>query len=159
MCILVGIGYSGFPRGCPDSVFPWGAKNDSTNWLHTKDPYICDAVSNAILNKCTPDVAGARMYVMEYPNSESAKVIIQSGITQVIVLGEDKNQNDVEIQAGRILLSMAGVDVRHHIPSISSLSLDFGGTLSSTTSNDDSWRSANEELERDKIERSEEQHV
>ena len=151
--VFVGIGYSGFPRGCPDSVFPWSAKNESTNWLHTKDPYICDAVSNAILNKCTPDVAGARIYVMEYPNSESAKVIIQSGIKQVIILGEDKNQHDVEIQAGRILLSMADVDVRFHRPSISSLLLDFVGSMTPTTSNDDSCTtSANDAVARKKIE-------
>ena len=133
-------------------MFPWRAKNDSTDWLHTKDPYICDAVSNAILNKCTPDVAGTRIYVMEYPNSESAKVIIQSGIKKVIVLGEDKNQDDIEIQAGRILLSMAGVEVRYHTPSISSLLLDFVGTMAPITTNEDSWTSADEGLEREKIE-------
>ena len=158
MYVLVGIGYSGFPRGCSDSVFPWRPKDDSTDWLHTKDPYICDAVSNAILNKCTPDVAGARIYVMEYPNSESAKVIIQSGIQQVIVLGTgQENQEEVEIQAGRILLSMAGVDVRYHTPSISSLLLDFVGTMTPRTPSDDSLSSADEALERERIEREQKQ--
>lgn len=129
--LWVGIGYSGFPRGCSDSVFPWN-DNQGINWLHSKDPYICQSVSNAILNKCTSDVAGARIYVMEYPNSESAKMILQSGIQEVVVLGSEDfvNFEDMEIQAGRILLDMANVTVRFFQPSPSKLCLDFVSKMS-----------------------------
>jgi hypothetical protein len=64
---------------------------------------------------------------MEYPNSESAKVIIQSGIQEVVVLGmvDMVNFDDMEIQAGRILLHMAKVNVRFSQPDPSILCLDF----------------------------------
>ena len=107
-------------------MFPWN-DDQGTDWLHSKDPYICQSVSNAILNKCTSDVAGARIYVMEYPNSESAKVILQSGIQEVVVLGSKDlvNFEDINIQAGRILLDMAKVTVRFFQPNPSILCLDF----------------------------------
>ncbi len=148
MCMCAGIGYSGFPWGCSDSVFPWKDKDDSAEWLHTKDPYICHAVSNAILNKCTPDVAGARIYVMEYPNSESAKVIIQSGIVEVVVLGQEEQLDDIELQAGQILLTMAGVQVRYCKPSISRLSLDFLAKLSPTTLEEELWTNEDESVDK-----------
>lgn len=76
---------------------------------------------------------------MEYPNSESAKVIIQSGIQEVVILGQEQKLEGVELQAGQILLTMAGVQVRYCIPNVSMLSLDFMAKLSPTTTEDDSW--------------------
>ena len=150
---LQGIGYNGFPRGCSDDIFPWddGMENDKeVDWLHTKAPYVCQAVTNAILNKCSNDVAGCRIYVMEYPDSESAKVIIQSGIREVVVLGEDRMpgegssiresfestasfKTNEDMQASQILLEMAGVTVRSCRPKFSSLTLDFFAKLSPET--------------------------
>eukprot|EP00429_Kryptoperidinium_foliaceum_P013206 CAMPEP_0176033302 /NCGR_PEP_ID=MMETSP0120_2-20121206/16447_1 /TAXON_ID=160619 /ORGANISM="Kryptoperidinium foliaceum, Strain CCMP 1326" /LENGTH=433 /DNA_ID=CAMNT_0017366627 /DNA_START=235 /DNA_END=1533 /DNA_ORIENTATION=- len=135
---IVGIGYNGFPRGCSDSVFPWTDSSPDCDWLHTKHPWICDAVSNAILNKCTNDVAGACIYVMEFPNSESAKVIIQSGIEEVVILGDqmvpsENEDADMEVQAARIMLEMANVRVRYCKPSASKLTLDFASKMVPTT--------------------------
>jgi len=131
--LYLGIGYSGFPRGCSDSIFPWNDREEGGEWLHSKDPYICHSVSNAILNKCTSDVAGSRIYVMEYPNSESAKMIIQSGIQEVVVLGQEESSqsaDDIEHQAARILLNMANVTVRYIQPDPSELCLDFVSKMS-----------------------------
>lgn len=36
--IILGIGYNGFPRGCPDSELPWAKKADDI--LGTKYPYV-----------------------------------------------------------------------------------------------------------------------
>lgn len=137
---IVGIGYSGFPRGCSDSIFPWNdpEEDGSSEWLHTKEPYICHAISNSILNKCTNDVAGARIYVMEYPDCESAKVVIQSRIEEVVVLGDARQEVELEketdeVQAGYKLLKMAGVKVRFCKPNVHSLSLDFVAKMSPTT--------------------------
>jgi len=58
---IVGIGYNGFPRGCSDDCLPWASKSDEANELHTKDPFMCHAEVNAILNKSSADVKGARM--------------------------------------------------------------------------------------------------
>jgi deoxycytidylate deaminase len=73
---IVGIGYDGFPRGCSDDCLPW-ASNDVTAgkdggeeelpWLHTREPFLCHAEINAILNKCSNDVVGGRMFVPNFP--------------------------------------------------------------------------------------------
>jgi dCMP deaminase len=65
---VIGIGYNGFPRGCPDDLLPWQIScSHETPFLHTPSPYECHAEVNAILNKCSADVAGARMYVAHFP--------------------------------------------------------------------------------------------
>jgi deoxycytidylate deaminase len=117
-------------------------------------------VSNSILNKCTNDVAGARIYVMEYPDCESAKVIIQSRIEEVVVLGDAPKELELEketeeVQAGHKLLEMAGVKVRYYKPNVASLSLDFVAKMSptTTTSEDDSSSSVVEGFEQDRKKR------
>lgn len=82
---IVGIGYDGFPRGCSDDCLPWATKvstqsgdsnvedgniheqEESLPWLHTREPYLCHAEINAILNKCSNDVVGGRMFVPDFP--------------------------------------------------------------------------------------------
>jgi len=63
---VVGIGYNGFPRGCSDDLLPWQNETGAP-FLHTPSPYECHAEVNAILNKCSADVAGARLYVAQFP--------------------------------------------------------------------------------------------
>ena len=81
---IVGVGYNGFPWGCSDDVFPWASEGD---YLETKDPYVCHAELNAVLNAGGTSLKGARIYVAKFPCHECAKVIIQSGITEVIYIG------------------------------------------------------------------------
>ena len=70
---VVGIGYDGFPRGCPDDCLPWAsaddvdAGGDGVEWLHGRDAYLCRAEINAILNKCSSDVVGARIFAPNFP--------------------------------------------------------------------------------------------
>lgn len=65
---IVGIGYDGFPRGCSDDCLPWSStEEDTLPWLHTREPYLCRAEINAILNKCSNDVVGGRMFVPDFP--------------------------------------------------------------------------------------------
>jgi dCMP deaminase len=135
---IVGMGYNGFPRGCSDDVLPWARHDTITSdkipWLHTQDPFVCHAVTNAILNKCSDDVAGCRLYVVKFPCSDCAKMIIQSRIQEVVVLDrkENKRQDNDETQASRILLDMAGVEVRYVQPSTPFVSLDFWSALALT---------------------------
>lgn len=72
---IVGIGYAGFPRGCSDDCLPWASAEDCTEgelaWLHTRDPFLCYAEINAILNKCSNDVVGGRMFVPNFPCKSS----------------------------------------------------------------------------------------
>lgn len=70
---VIGIGYNGFPRKCSDDALPWMNSNcdedaaTTTNPLHSPDPYMCHAEVNAILNKCSDNVAGATMYIPHFP--------------------------------------------------------------------------------------------
>lgn len=104
---IVGIGYNGLPRGCDDHVFPWKSEGD---YLHTKYPYVVHAEANAILN-ATQNLNGASIYVTLFPCNECAKLIIQSGISE-IVYESDKYKETDEHQAAIRMLEAAHVKLR-----------------------------------------------
>ena len=66
---------------------------------------------NAILNKNSASVKGCSMYVALFPTNEMAKLIIQSGIKEVIYMS-DKLHDQVPFVAARKLLDMAGVSYK-----------------------------------------------
>lgn len=80
------------------------------------------------------DVAGCRLYMMSFPGSDEAKVIIQSRIEEVVILhtGETSagEEPSCDEQASRILLDMANVRVRYYKPWKDSIELDFLSKLS-----------------------------
>ncbi|PID52387.1 MAG: cytidine deaminase [Candidatus Moraniibacteriota bacterium] len=109
--VVVGLGYNGFPRGCHDDEFPW-CRDGKTE--ETKYAYVVHAEANAIMN-ASGSVEGCRLYVDLFPCNECAKVIIQSGICEV-VYNSDKYA-DVDIfKVGRKLLKTAGVKLRQYTP-------------------------------------------
>ena len=67
---------------------------------------------NAILNKNTSDVKGCTIYVALFPCNECAKLIIQSGVAEVVFMS-DKYHSKPEMIASRRLLNMAGVKFRY----------------------------------------------
>jgi len=134
---IVGTGYNGFPAGCSDDDLPWRGRdpentntNDNnlkkrTHPLHQKYMYVCHAEVNAILNaKNNPAVRGATLYVALFPCNECAKMIIQAGIRTVVYLSDRYHDTDA-CRASRILLHMAGIQVRHYVPRIPSLTLSL----------------------------------
>ncbi|MBN2504116.1 MAG: dCMP deaminase family protein [Bacilli bacterium] len=104
---IVGIGYNGFPIGCDDDDFPWERDGD---FLDTKYPYVVHAEPNAILNSSV-DLEGSRIYVTLFPCNECAKLIIQSGIREVIYLSDKYANTESDIAAKRLFAS-AGVSTR-----------------------------------------------
>jgi len=104
---IIGIGYNGLPYGCDDDEFPWIRNGD---FLETKYAYVVHAEANAILNSSN-DLEGSRIYVTLFPCNECAKLIIQSGIKEVIFL-EDKYHDDDIFIASRKLLNAAGIKQR-----------------------------------------------
>jgi len=137
---IIGTGYNGFPMGCSDDALPWGSTTDSesNNWLHTRSPYAVHAEVNAILNKCTSDCTGARLYTQKFPCAGCAKVIIQSGISEVVYMDDDDDDNRLvgdrqkdneSIRASRILLTMAGVRMRPYKPTHQRVELNFTKAL------------------------------
>ncbi|KAL9182020.1 hypothetical protein ACHAXT_012363 [Thalassiosira profunda] len=130
---IVGVGYDGFPRGCPDDCLPWATDDDVSEeeaaWLHTRDPYLCRATINAILNKCSADVVGGRMFVPNFPSNECAKFIIQSGIKEVVYVKDDDVDSDSS-RASRILFEVAGVRMTKAEPGVPSIKINFGSGAS-----------------------------
>ncbi|XP_015579131.1 deoxycytidylate deaminase isoform X2 [Ricinus communis] len=124
--VILGIGYNGFPRGCSDDKLPWAKKSKTGNPLETKYPYVCHAEVNAILNTNHASAAGQKLYVTMFPCNECAKIIIQSGVSEVIYFVE-KNLSNSETAyiASHKLLSMAGIKVRRHQPQMSQILIKF----------------------------------
>jgi deoxycytidylate deaminase len=121
---IVGIGYNGFPHGCNDAIVPWRATNDGAMeqtvlvpWLHTKHPYKVPAKINAVLNRCR-DTQGSSIYVAHFPCNECAKIIIQSGIREVVYdnkSGINQSGGTTSMRAARKLFHLAGVLTRQYV--------------------------------------------
>lgn len=111
---IVGIGYNGFPIGCDDDQLPWGKTSEETN--ETKYPYVVHAEANAILNS-TKDLHGSRIYVALFPCNECTKLIIQSGVKEIIYLSDKYKETD-SVKASKKMLDLAKVTYRQ---------LDLGG--------------------------------
>jgi len=103
---IVGIGYNGFPFGCDDDHFPWG--NDE-EFLNSKYPYVVHAEANAILN-ANASVDECTIYVSLFPCHECAKLIIQSGIKEIVYLSDKYNNTDSDIASKKMLNA---ADVQH----------------------------------------------
>lgn len=103
---IVGIGYNGLPWGCDDDEFPWQNKGE---FGETKYPYVVHAEANAILN-ATVSVKDATLYVSLFPCNECMKLIIQSGIKEIVYKsnkyeGTDANAASVKMaKAAKIKL-------------------------------------------------------
>ncbi|CAC5406243.1 comEB [Mytilus coruscus] len=78
---IVGMGYNGMPNHCKGEDFPWGKGQTAEDNKHL---YVCHAELNAVVNKIQADVRGCRMYVTLFPCNECAKIIVQSGLEEVI---------------------------------------------------------------------------
>ena len=105
---IVGIGYNGFPTGCSDDLLPWSREGGV---LDTKYAYVCHAELNAILNSIVSDLDGCTLYVALFPCNECAKIIIQSGIREIVYLSDKYAETD-QVKASKIMLEMAGVACR-----------------------------------------------
>lgn len=104
---IVGIGYNGFPIGCSDDELPWEREG---GFLQTKYAYVVHAEANAILN-ANAKLDHSRIFVTLFPCNECAKLIIQSGIKEVIYL-EDKYPDMDMTKASKKLFDMAGIGYR-----------------------------------------------
>lgn len=118
---IVGVGYNGFPWGCSDDDLPWDREG---SYLDTKYPYVCHAELNAVLNSITPDLRGCRLYVALFPCNECTKVIIQSGICEIIYLS-DKYKDSDSVRASKIMLDKSNTIYRQFTPSRDSILLNF----------------------------------
>jgi dCMP deaminase len=96
---IVGIGYNGLPYGCDDDVFPW---DNDKSFLESKYPYVVHAEPNAILNSTFP-LDNCSIYVTLFPCHECVKLIIQSGIKEIIYLSDKYAGTESSIAAKKML--------------------------------------------------------
>ncbi len=108
---ILSIGYNGAPNGFADNIFPWDREGSI---IDTKYAYVCHAEMNAILNYrgSRKDLENAKIYVDLFPCNECAKLIIQSGIKEVIYLS-DKYKDTDEVKVSKILFEECGVSYNH----------------------------------------------
>ena len=120
--VILSTGYTGFPIGCSDDVYPWD--RSAENREDTKYPYVVHAELNAILNAGGKSLRGSRIYVALFPCNECAKAIIQAGIKEVIYLS-DKYASDPMTIASKNMLRAAGVSLKQFEPESDSITLEF----------------------------------
>ena len=118
---IIGLGYNGFPTGCSDDDLPWAREGD---FLQTKYPYVVHAEVNAILNSSRRDLSGCSLYVDLFPCNECAKVIIQSGLPEVVYLSDKYAKSD-SVVASKRMFGQAGVAYRLHRPGRMEVLLDL----------------------------------
>lgn len=106
---IIGIGYNGMPFGCSDTLFPWANDKDK-EYLDTKYPYVVHAEPNAILN-ANSSVKGSTLYVTLFPCNECAKLVIQSGIKEIVYMSDKYHDFDSSI-ASRRMFDSAGIEYR-----------------------------------------------
>jgi dCMP deaminase len=122
---IVGVGYNGFPLGCSDDVLPWTSDG---NYLDTKYPYVCHAELNAVLNSIFSDLRRCRIYVAIFPCNECTKIILQSGISEIIYL-TDKHEDTDSIKASKLMLDTAHIPYRKFSTKRKSLLINFSQLL------------------------------
>ncbi|MFA5303016.1 MAG: dCMP deaminase family protein [Candidatus Nanoarchaeia archaeon] len=118
---IVGIGYNGFPIGCSDDELPWCNASASPN--DTKYPYVVHAEVNAILN-ATKNLKNAKIFVALFPCNECAKVIIQSGINEVIYLSDKYSDSD-SVKASKKMFDLAKVKYTQFKTELKELNIQF----------------------------------
>lgn len=107
---ILSIGYNGAPNGYKDDVFPWDREGDPKD---TKYFYVCHSELNAILNYggTRSDLVGSKLYVTLFPCNECAKVVVQSGIKEVIYLSDKYHGTDATFVSKKIF-DVCGVKYR-----------------------------------------------
>lgn len=110
---ILSLGYNGMPTGCCDDDMPW--ERNGENPVNTKYMYVCHAELNAILNRSSGSLEGAKLYVTLFPCNECAKAIIQSGIREIIYYDNKYADTDATKASQRMFL-LTGVTCRpyHH---------------------------------------------
>lgn len=104
---IIGIGYNGLPQVLSDDEFPWQNEGDFED---TKYPYVVHAEANAILN-ATQSLKNAVCYVTLFPCHECTKLLIQSGIKELVYL-ENKYADTPSHKAAIKMLDRASIKMR-----------------------------------------------
>lgn len=95
---------------------------------HAPDALQVHAEANAILNRNAASLRGCTAYVALFPCNECCKLIIQSGIKEVVYVS-DKYHDTTPMKASRRMLELAGVVYRQYLPPEGTITIDFSAAL------------------------------
>ena len=105
---VVSIGYNGMPSGCNDDECPWTVGEG----LDNKYLYVCHAELNAILNsKDGTALQGCKIYVTLFPCNECMKLIVQSGIKEIVYVSNKDDGKEFN-QASKKMMNSAQLKAR-----------------------------------------------
>jgi len=107
---IISFGHNKYPNNSKDGSYSWERQG---NYLDTKYPYVCHAEMNAIA-KAHRDLSGCTIYTTLFPCNECAKLIIQSGITEV-VYADDKYADTDSVKAAKIMFKNSGIITRQFV--------------------------------------------
>ena len=105
---IVGLGYNGFPKGCKDTEFPWEKNHEDA--LKSKFTYVVHAEANAIISASREKMIGSTLYLCgkenetgkyvskSEPCSMCKRMIINAGISTVIVRDDKENYRVIEVE-------------------------------------------------------------
>ncbi|MFP4522194.1 MAG: deaminase, partial [Fibrobacterota bacterium] len=79
---------------------------------------------NAVINSNSSNLKGCRIFVALFPCNECAKVIIQSGISEVVYLCDKYSDTDI-VKASKKMFQMAGLRTRKLVPSEEGINISF----------------------------------
>jgi dCMP deaminase len=110
---ILSIGYNGLPRGLSDDEISWETEGE---YFKTRNPYICHAELNAILNFRGTTLEGSKIYVDLFPCHECTKAIIQAGIKEVVYKRLRNPESDSYLAAMK-MFNNCSVKCREYVPS------------------------------------------
>lgn len=100
----ISFGYNGMPRGLNDNHPERSERPEKYSWYE-------HAERNAIYNVAREFLTGKIIICSHFPNMESARAIVSSGITSVIVDKASINESEKDTQRAMELFSETGVKV------------------------------------------------
>lgn len=109
---ILSLGYNGAPNGFDDKIFPWKKQGSA---LETKFPFVCHGELNAIANYSgdRKRLDNSKIYVTLFPCNECCKIIIQSGIKEVIY-AKIKHEERVDVKASKIMFDICKIKYRKY---------------------------------------------
>jgi len=117
---ILSIGYNGAPKGYSDDIMPWGREG---SFIETKYAYVCHSELNAILNY-RGNLEGSKLYVTLFPCNECTKVIVQSGIKEVIYLS-DKYADTDSTKVSKKILDECGIKYTKYEPTNKKIEIEL----------------------------------
>ena len=75
---------------------------------------MCHAELNAVINKNSSDIKGCNIFVTLFPCNQCAKILIQSGIKEVVYLSDKYSQRD-DTKAAKQMFDKVGIKYRYHL--------------------------------------------